>query len=64
MQLQAYNRRWHVRGSSGLVRVAMLIAIVLGLIAVVAGFWFMAPFVLIIGLVIAILEMRRIESRD
>ena len=53
-----------MRGSSWLVRVAMLIAIVLGLIAVVAGFWFMAPFVLIIGLVIAILEMRRIESRD
>ena len=63
MQLQAYNRRWHVRGSSGLVRVAMLIAIVLGLIAVVAGFWFMAPIVMVIGLAIAIVQTRRIESR-
>ena len=63
MQLQGHNRRWHVRGSSGLVRVAMLIAIVLGLIAVVAGFWFMAPVVMVIGLVIAIVQTRRIESR-
>ena len=63
MQLQGYNRRWHVRGSSGLVRVAMLIAIVLGLIAVVAGFWFMAPVVMVIGLAIAIVQTRRIESR-
>ena len=63
MQLKAYNRRWHVRGSSGLVRVAMLIAIVLGLIAVVAGFWFMAPVVMVIGLAIAIVQTRRIESR-
>ena len=63
MQLQANNRRWHVRGSSGLVRVAMLIAIVLGLIAVVAGFWFMAPIVMVIGLAIAIVQTRRIESR-
>ena len=52
-----------MRGSSGLVRVAMLIAIVLGLIAVVAGFWFMAPIVLVVGLVIAIVQTRRIESR-
>jgi hypothetical protein len=63
MQILRYNRRWHVRGSSWLVRVAMLIAIVLGLIAVVAGFWFMAPVVMVIGLVIAIVQTRRIESR-
>ena len=64
MQLETDNRRWHVRGSSWLVRAAMLIGIVLGLIAVVTGFWFMAPVVLVIGLVIAILlQTRRFESR-
>ena len=63
MQLETVDRRWHVRGSSWLTRAAMLIAIVLGLIAVIAGFWFMAPIVLVIGLVIAIVQTRRIESR-
>lgn len=50
-------------GSHWLIRSAMLVAIVFGLIAVVAGFWFMAPVVIVIGLAIAIVQTRRIESR-
>ena len=52
-----------VNDSPLFIRIVMMAAIVLGLVAVVAGFWFLAPFVIVLGLVIAIRQTRRTHMR-
>ena len=48
-----------VNTSTWLSSIVMLTAIGLGLIVVLAGFWFLAPVFLIAGLAIAIIRTRR-----
>ena len=60
MQLRPFcNGRFAVHRSPWLVRSAMLVAIVLALIAIISGFWLMAPLVIVLGLLFAIAWTRR-----